>query len=110
MHCPERFSLGADVKIWPVIPISSHQDTVGPMARTMTDAAIMLTAFTSAAPEPVSDYTKALKKDRLKGVRLGIPRLFQGSDQNIIAAFNQSLAVFKGLSATIIDGTDFSSA
>jgi len=89
------------------------------MARTVTDAAIILNAiagrdpldnFTSAAPEPVPDYTKALKKDGLKGIRLGIPRLFQGSDENIIAAFNQSLAVFKELGATIIDGTEFPDA
>jgi amidase len=102
-----------------VIPISAHQDTVGPIARTVADAAAILTIiagrdpldnFTAAAPEPVPDYTTALKTDGLKGVRLGIPRLFQGTDTNIIAAFNESLAVFKELGATIIDGTEFPSA
>ncbi|KAF8235335.1 amidase signature enzyme [Tricholoma matsutake] len=99
-----------------VIPISVHQDTIGPIARTVTDAAVILTIiagqdpldnFTAAAPETVPDYTKALKKDGLRGVRLGIPRLFQGSDLNIIAAFNESLAIFKTLGATIVDGTEF---
>ncbi|KAF8240536.1 amidase signature enzyme [Tricholoma matsutake] len=101
-----------------VIPISVHQDTIGPIARTVTDAAVILNIiagqdpldnFTAAAPEPVPDYTKALKKDGLKGVRLGIPRLFQGSDFNIISAFNKSLAIFKQLGATIVDGTEFPS-
>jgi amidase len=102
-----------------VIPISAHQDTVGPIARTVTDAAVILTViagqdpldnFTAAAPASVPDYTKALKTDGLRGIRLGIPRLFQGSDTNIIAAFNASLAVFKELGATIVDGTEFPSA
>lgn len=101
-----------------MIPISVHQDTIGPIARTVTDAAVILNIiagqdpldnFTAAAPEPVPDYTKALKKDGLKGVRLGIPRLFQGSDFNIISAFNKSLAIFKQLGATIVDGTEFPS-
>lgn len=105
--------------IWQVIPISVHQDTIGPIARSVTDAAIVLSImagqdpldnFTSIAPQTVPDYTKALNKYGLEGVRLGIPRLFQGSDPNIIAAFNQSLAVFKELGATIVDGTEFPSA
>lgn len=109
--------LSANVEFtWQVIPISVHQDTIGPIARTVTDAAVILTIiagqdpldnFTAAAPETVPDYTKALKKDGLRGVRLGIPRLFQGSDLNIIAAFNESLAIFKTLGATIVDGTEF---
>jgi amidase len=108
-----------DMLIWKVIPISVHQDTIGPIARSVTDAAIVLSImagqdpldnFTSIAPQTVPDYTKALNKNGLKGVRLGIPRLFQGSDPNIIAAFNQSLTVFKELGATIVDGTEFPSA
>jgi amidase len=69
-----------------VIPITADQDTAGPMAKTVTDAAIMLGALESAAPDandaatktctpPAGrDYTKFLKLDSLKGARIGVPR------------------------------------
>jgi amidase len=71
-----------------VIPITADQDTAGPMARTVTDAAIMLGALESPAPDPNDaatktctpppgrDYTQFLKADGLKGVRIGIPRAY----------------------------------
>ncbi len=71
-----------------VIPITADQDTAGPMARTVTDAAIMLGALESAAPDPNDpatktctpppgrDYTRFLKADGLKGARIGIPRAY----------------------------------
>ncbi|HZS55659.1 MAG TPA: amidase family protein [Bryobacteraceae bacterium] len=71
-----------------VIPITADQDTAGPMAKTVTDAAIMLGAMESPAPDPNDpatstctpppgrDYTKFLKPDGLKGMRIGIPRAF----------------------------------
>jgi amidase len=71
-----------------IIPITADQDTAGPMARTVTDAAIMLGALEGAAPDPNDpatrrcappagrDYTKFLKPDGLKGARIGIPRAF----------------------------------
>lgn len=69
-----------------VIPITADQDTAGPMARTVTDAAIMLGVLESAAPDPHDaatrtcqpppnrDYTVHLKRDGLTGARIGIPR------------------------------------
>jgi amidase len=69
-----------------VIPITADQDTAGPMARSVTDAAILLGALESAAPDPNDaatktctpppgrDYTRFLKRDGLKGARIGIPR------------------------------------
>jgi amidase len=69
-----------------VIPITADQDTPGPMARTVTDAAIMLGALENAAPDPNDaatktctppagrDYTKFLNAGSLKGARIGIPR------------------------------------
>ena len=69
-----------------VIPITADQDTAGPMAKTVADAAIMLGALESAAPDandsattkcapPAGrDYTPFLKADGLKGMRIGIPR------------------------------------
>jgi amidase len=71
-----------------VIPITADQDTAGPMAKTVTDAAIMLGALESAKPDPNDsatnkctpppgrDYTPFLKPDALKGVRIGIPRAY----------------------------------
>ena len=92
-----------------VIPISSHQDTVGPMCRSVADAAAVLTVIagrdprdncTLAQPPHVPDFSKALDKGALKGARLGVPRLFQGTDPSILAAFNTSLEVIKGFAAT----------
>ena len=71
-----------------VIPITADHDTAGPMARTVTDAAILFGALESPSPDPNDpatrtcapppgrDYTKFLKADSLKGARLGIPRAF----------------------------------
>jgi amidase len=89
------------------------------MCRSVADAAIILSViagpdpldnYTLIQPEPVPDFTKALQKDALKGVRLGVPRLFQGKDVNILAAFNASLEIMKELGATIIDPADFPDA
>ncbi len=69
-----------------VIPITADQDTPGPMAKSVTDAAIMLGALEGKSPDPNdpatakcappanNDYTVFLKKDGLKGARIGIPR------------------------------------
>ena len=71
-----------------IIPITADQDTAGPMARTVTDAAILLGALEGAEPDandpatktctppPGRDYTQYLKADALKGARIGIPRAF----------------------------------
>ncbi|CDO76776.1 hypothetical protein BN946_scf184978.g5 [Trametes cinnabarina] len=100
-----------------VIPISVHQDTVGPMARSVADAAAVLAViagrdprdnFTFAQPLIVPDYTKALKPDGLKGVRLGVPRKFLTRvNSNILSTFNASLDIIRSLGATIIDPADF---
>ena len=69
-----------------IIPITADQDTAGPMARTVTDAAILFGVLESAAPDPNDpatkacqpppnrDYTPFLKREGLKGARIGIPR------------------------------------
>jgi amidase len=71
-----------------VIPITADQDTAGPMAKSVTDAAIMLGALEGAAPDPNDpatnrcphppggDYTRFLNPEGLKGARIGIPRAF----------------------------------
>ena len=71
-----------------VIPITADQDTPGPMARTVADAAIMLGVLEGPAPDPHDpatrtcaappghSYTRTLRADGLKGARIGIPRAF----------------------------------
>jgi amidase len=71
-----------------VIPITADQDTPGPMAKSVTDAAIMLGALegrkpdpndpatNACTPPPRNDYTPFLKPGALKGARIGIPRAF----------------------------------
>ena len=71
-----------------IIPITADQDTAGPMARTVTDAAILMGVLEGAAPDPADpatsrctpppgrDYTRLLRQDALRGARIGIPRAF----------------------------------
>ena len=71
-----------------IIPITADQDTAGPMARTVADAAILLGILEGAAPDPndpatskcqripTGDYTRFLNAGGLKGARIGIPRAF----------------------------------
>ena len=71
-----------------IIPITADQDTAGPMARSVADAAIMLGVLESAAPDPndaatstctpppAHDYTRFLDRTALKGARIGVPRAF----------------------------------
>ncbi|KAJ3852061.1 amidase signature enzyme [Lentinula lateritia] len=111
-----------------VIPISEHQDTVGPMARSITDAAIVLSLiagkdpndnFTLAQPPTVPDYTKALNLDALVGARIGVPRKVfldgsdltgNGSESAIGLAFEKALDVIRELGATVVDPADLPSA
>jgi len=108
-----------------VIPISEHQDTVGPIVRSVTDAAIVLSViagrdpadnFTLAQPLVVPDYTKALNKDALKNKRIGVPRIvftddnFTGNDPSINVAFNKSLDIIRSLGATVVDPANLPSA
>ncbi|KAI0151669.1 amidase [Xylariaceae sp. FL1272] len=103
-----------------VVPISQRQDTVGPMARTVKDAAYLLTAiagkddkdnYTSAIPfDTIPDYAAACNLSALSGKRLGIPRnLFDitGYEEQygaVISAFNASLDTFQAAGAEIVDG------
>jgi amidase len=70
-----------------VIPITADQDIAGPMARSVSDAAILLGVLeggpdandpttTACARVPKNDYTKFLKRGALKGARIGIPRAY----------------------------------
>ncbi|EJD35378.1 amidase signature enzyme [Auricularia subglabra TFB-10046 SS5] len=104
-----------------IIPISSNQDTVGPLVRSVADAAIVLSAiagrdprdaFTLAQPARVPDYTRALQQGALRGARIGVPRTSISGRVSapIAAAFESALDTLRGLGAVIVDPADLPSA
>ncbi|XXG95447.1 riboflavin kinase [Hypoxylon texense] len=106
-----------------VIPISERQDTIGPMTRTVKDAAILLQAiagvdphdnYTSAIPNNgvIPDYVSACQLPALSGARIGISRNMMElrAVNTQIPAFEQAISVLKAAGATIIDNINFPSA
>jgi len=99
-----------------IIPIAHSQDTPGPMARTVTDAALLLgamtgadkldSATTSSRKRAKSNYTKKLDYDGLKGARIGVARNMMGTDPKIIKIFEHCIEVMKTLDAVIVDPAD----
>jgi amidase len=110
-----------------VIPISEHQDTVGPMARTVKDAAYILQAiagpdqydnYTSAIPwasnnthYTVPNYVAACTFDALLGKRIGVPRNVIGArTQNsapVYDAFESALTILRNAGAIIVENTNY---
>ena len=96
-----------------IIPISATQDTAGPMARTVTDAAILLggmigidendaVTLESKGKQQI-DYTKFLDKNGLVGKRIGIERKLQGTNPVINAVFTDSVNLLKSLGAIVVE-------
>lgn len=120
---------------WGVIPITADQDTPGPMARTVTDAAILMGALEGAAPDPNDpattacappperDYTRFLDAQGLQGARIGIPRAMYydsvqvpGSDQwrggmsdAARAMMDTVMTILREQGAVIVDPADIPS-
>ncbi len=118
-----------------VIPITADQDTAGPMAKYVADAAIMLGAMEGASPDPNDvatnacqppanrDYRPHLKADALKGARIGIPRAFfydavkvpgetdtrGGLNDAQRKAMAEAIEMLKAQGATIVDPADIPS-
>ncbi|MGO8926413.1 MAG: amidase [Limisphaerales bacterium] len=96
-----------------IIPIAHSQDTAGPMARTVTDAAILLSALAGTDPRDTAtaasdakaerDYTRFLDADGLRGARLGVARAFFGFHPKGDALIETALVSMKRLGAEIID-------
>jgi amidase len=96
-----------------IIPIAHSQDTAGPMARTVTDAAILLGALVGEDPDdPVTlghpenkftVYTQFLKINGLKDARIGVARNFFGFNRDVDALMESAIETMKKLGATIID-------
>ena len=104
-----------------VIPISHSQDTVGPFARTVSDAAILLDALAGADPrDPATqasagripaDYRQLLSPDALRGARIGIPReIYTGYSEKVDAVFATVVETLKSLGAVLVDPANLPTA
>lgn len=88
-----------------IIPIAHTQDTAGPMARTVRDAAILLGVL--ASDEHTSrDYTTFLDPNGLRGARIGVARQYFNIGPTITAAMQDCIDAMKKAGAEIIDPTD----
>jgi amidase len=96
-----------------IIPISKTQDTAGPMARTVRDAAILLGALTGEDPQDIytaaskgktePDYTKFLDENGLKDKRIGIEKSAMKVSPGMDILFKQAIDVLKSKGATIVE-------
>jgi amidase len=96
-----------------IIPIAHSQDTAGPMARTVRDAAILLSviagvdardsATQASANRAQKDYTQFLDAQGLRGARIGVARNFWGFNGNVDRLMNERLEDLKRLGAELID-------
>jgi amidase len=114
-----------------VVPISHTQDTVGPHARTVRDAAILLGALIGEDPRDGAtsgglasgagstadarsariDYMAALDPDGLRGARIGIPRkLFFGYSASADAVIEEAIRKLSAMGAVIVDSADIPTA
>lgn len=102
-----------------VIPISHTQDTVGPLARSVADAAAVLTAIaggadardpaTGGAPTPM-DYTRFLDRGGLRGARIGVPRRsLWGRNRDADRIGEEALRALRDAGATLIDPAEIPS-
>ncbi|WP_373062954.1 amidase [Gemmatimonas sp.] len=96
-----------------IIPISSSQDTAGPMARTVSDAAVLLGALTGvdardratadSAGKSATDYTTFLDAKSLQGARIGVARNMVGFHPLTDAAFERAIDALRKAGAVIVD-------
>lgn len=101
-----------------IIPIAHSQDTAGPMARTVTDAAILLNAMVGAdsndaitidaESQTSNDYTLFLQNDGLMGKRIGVVRQLFGADPVLNELLEAQLDILRAGGATLVD-VEFSS-
>jgi len=96
-----------------IVPISHSQDTAGPMARTVADAAALLTALAgydsqdsatdSMRGKTAIDYTRALDPNGLRGARIGVVRKFFGFSDAVDRLMDEVIAQMKQNGAEIVD-------
>jgi amidase len=83
-----------------IIPIAHSQDTAGPMARSVTDVAILLSALTAAAHV---DYGAGLNKDALREVRVGVLRFKPNTHPEMDVVFERALSRLRAAGAQLIE-------
>ncbi|CAN8105558.1 unnamed protein product [Discula destructiva] len=133
IQCPASFNNVVGIKPtvgltsrYLVVPLSEHQDTVGPLARTVKDAAYLLNAiagpdkhdnYTSAIPfqdDQLPDYVAACQLSALAGKRIGIPRHVIAPEgvfytfspealESLVASFNNTVEIIQAAGAEIVD-------
>lgn len=95
-----------------VVPISASQDTAGPMARSVTDAALLLSAIAGSDPvDPATaeadarktDYTRGLATASLKGARVGLLTRAVGNHPGVRKVFEQAVADLRAAGAEIVE-------
>ncbi|GAB3552507.1 amidase [Spirosoma fluminis] len=96
-----------------IIPISKTQDTAGPMTRTVTDAAILLSALAGVDPadtvtlesggKSATDYTQFLKADALRGKRIGVEKSFLKGHEAVVGLYKEAIGVLKKQGATVVE-------
>lgn len=96
-----------------IIPISETQDTAGPMARTVADAAVLLGALTGIDPrdprtqesegKSYTDYNQFLDPNGLQGKRIGVGRNFFGFHEEVDNLMEAAIQLMKDRGATLID-------
>ncbi|GAO40683.1 putative amidase [Sphingomonas changbaiensis NBRC 104936] len=95
-----------------VVPISHSQDTAGPMARTVRDAALLLTAMAGSDPaDPATadsdrhrtNFAAALSPDALKGKRLGVLRFAVGPSPETVRLFDAALKDLQAAGAELVE-------
>jgi amidase len=99
-----------------IIPISHTQDTAGPMARTVSDAALLLgilagydaadVATAPATQNAHQNYTQFLDPNGLKGARIGVPRKVFGTNKTVEKLVNALLEEIKKQGAIVVDPAD----
>ncbi|KAK9686747.1 hypothetical protein K7432_015053 [Basidiobolus ranarum] len=101
-----------------VIPLSSSQDTVGVLAKSVRDAAYVLNAIagiderdeiTKSQEGHTDDYTKFLTKGALRGVRIGIPHKILWEAETTVPmmpTFKKTIKILQSLGATIVNNTN----
>jgi amidase len=100
-----------------IIPIAHSQDTAGPMARTVADAAVLLKTLIALDPtDPVpwkglrpswtQDFTKSLDPAGLRGARIGVARKFFGFNDEVDKLMADAIEMMKREGATIVDPAD----
>ncbi len=94
-----------------IVPISHSQDDPGPMARSVADAAAVLTVLAGSDPrDPATadadkhktNYTKFLKRGKLKGKRIGVICGLAGRDPQVLGVLDHSVAALRRAGATVM--------